>query len=94
MSNELRTYLNDEAEIVLRPSLLADALLAVLDVHHHSFLDQYMRRTDDVAKAEYSRCDTCGNNPNGYLWCRTFEVIAEQLDITLPKASGEAATKK
>jgi hypothetical protein len=43
-------------------------------LHEHTFLDEYMRPTDDVSRAAYGRCHTCGNIPNGCLWCPT--VIA------------------
>lgn len=89
--NALIDYLNDEAEIVLRPDLLALALLGVLAVHEHSYLDAFMRRTDSTSSAKYSRCDACGNNPNGYLWCATVMAIAERVGVDLPKPADDSA---
>lgn len=91
MRTALIDYLNDEAEIVLRPDLLALALLDVLAVHEHSVLDTYMRRTDNMAAAKYSRCAQCGNNPNGFLWCATVTTIAKRVGVDLPKPADDSA---
>lgn len=58
-----------------------NALSAVLMAHEHKLMDEYVRLTTDVGKAKYSRCETCGNLPNGMLWCPTLMVIAVQLGV-------------
>lgn len=58
-----------------------NALSAVLLVHRHKLMDKHVHLTEDIGDAVYSRCDSCGNLPNGFLWCPTLRVIAVQLGV-------------
>lgn len=55
---------------------------AVVVVHRHKLMDEHVHFTDDLSKAKYAQCDSCGNLPNGFLWCPTIRVIAAQLGLS------------
>ena len=58
------------------------AIDAVLGRHEHRLFNAYMRVIEDAAEAEYARCETCGNLPNGTLWCPTVAYIAAELGVS------------
>jgi hypothetical protein len=51
------------------------ALDAVRAQHEHTYLNRYYRECE-VDDAEYARCATCGNLPNGTLKCPTLAATS------------------